>query len=63
MLYTLAERIFLSIDFIEGKNANEGGTSEPKKMTNLTIFEKFNFSAPKPSILLFRLFFDIFGYF
>ena len=63
MLYILAGRNFMSIDFIGGENEDKDCTLKPKKMKNLKISNFLNFSGPKPSNSLFQFFFIIYLYF
>ena len=58
MLYILAERISMPIDFIEVEIPDEGCTSEPKKMKNLNFFKNLIFLSPGASNFIFQSFFD-----
>ena len=63
MLYMLAGRIFLSIDFIEVENPDEGCTSEPEKNENSENFEKINFLGPEAFEFTFSInFFHLFTF-
>ena len=63
MLYILAGRIFISIDFIEGETPDKDCTSELEKVTNLKFSENFDFLSSGASNFIFHSFFIIYLYF
>ena len=56
MLYILAGRNFMSIDFTGGENPKKDCPSEPKKLKNQKNSKFSNFLGPKSSISLFNIF-------
>ena len=63
MLYALAGRIFLSIDFFKGENPDKDCTSATKKIQIGKFSKKLNFRVLKPLISLLKAFQINFNYF